>query len=224
MPLTELDQQLLNRCLERKPGAWEDFVDRFLGLVIHVANHSAQAHGIRLTPDDRQDLCAEVMLNLIKNDFGVLRRFRCRSSLATYLTVVARRILVRQLVTGRRMAAKEHALTQQAELMLGHAQERPDLRLELREEADWLLSRLQECEARIVEMYHLEERSYEEIGQSLGVSRNSVGPMLSRARSKMRNAEHPGPGEAHACDPHLDRGVRHRRDAARSRDRLTSSG
>jgi len=41
--LSEIDRNLLQRCLARKPRAWEDFVDRFMGLVVHVVNHSAQS-------------------------------------------------------------------------------------------------------------------------------------------------------------------------------------
>jgi RNA polymerase sigma-70 factor, ECF subfamily len=125
MSFTELDQQLLQRCFKRKPGAWKDFVRRFLGLVIYVANHTAQTSGIRLTPDDQGDLCAEVMSNLIENDFAILRRFRRQSSLATYLTVIARRIVVRQLAIKRQPhAPTEHTLAQRAPPMLTRVQGR----------------------------------------------------------------------------------------------------
>ena len=98
MGLSEIDRNLLQRCLQRKPRAWEDFVDRFMGLIVHVINHTAQARSVRLTAEDRDDLCAEVFMTLIKDDFGVLCRFRGQSSLATYLTVVARRIVVKQIL------------------------------------------------------------------------------------------------------------------------------
>ncbi len=191
MALTELDRHLLQRCLDRKPQAWEDFVDRFLGLVVFVINHTAQVHGIWLLPEDRDDLCAEVMLNLIKDDFAILRRFRQQSSLATYLTVVVRRIVTRQLLKRRSEAAIEAAIASRSEIMLAPAQEGPDRRMELREEAGGLMGCLQENEARIVQMYHLEAKSYEEISQSLGIPENSVGPTLSRARNKMRRVHQP---------------------------------
>jgi RNA polymerase sigma-70 factor (ECF subfamily) len=35
-------------------------------------------------------------------------------------------------------------------------------------------------------MYHLEGKSYQEISRVVGMPENSVGPMLSRARSKLR--------------------------------------
>ena len=96
--------KLLERCLGRKPRAWEDFVDRYMGLVMHVINHSAQARSIRLSNEDREDLCAEVCMALVRKDFAVLRRFRGQSSLATYLTVVARRIVVKHLLASKSAA------------------------------------------------------------------------------------------------------------------------
>src|SRR5205807_1713833 len=38
VPLTPLDRDLLKRCLNHEPGSWNDFVDRFLGLIYHVIN------------------------------------------------------------------------------------------------------------------------------------------------------------------------------------------
>ena len=36
MALTPVDRALLQRCLTRQPGAWNDFVDRFLGLIYRL--------------------------------------------------------------------------------------------------------------------------------------------------------------------------------------------
>jgi RNA polymerase sigma-70 factor (ECF subfamily) len=57
-----------------------------------------------------------------------------------------------------------------------------------REEIETLLSRLDEPEARLVRMYHLEGKTYHEISAELGMPENSVGPALSRARAKMRRS------------------------------------
>jgi RNA polymerase sigma-70 factor, ECF subfamily len=81
--LSDIDRNLLDRCLARKPRAWDDFVDRFTGLIIHVVNHSARSRSMMLTSADREDLTADVLLAIIRDDFAVLRRFRGKSSLAT---------------------------------------------------------------------------------------------------------------------------------------------
>ena len=187
MALSDIDRNLLERCLTGQARSWEDFVDRFMGLVIHVINHSAQARSIRLAPEDREDLCAEVFLTVIKDDFGVLRRFRGQSSLATYLAVVARRVVVRHLLE-HKSATRLTPATVQAAAMASSDDDEPEARTADRDEVERLLEDLEGDEAEIVRMYHLEGKSYQEISLATGMPENSVGPTLSRAREKMRRA------------------------------------
>jgi RNA polymerase sigma-70 factor (ECF subfamily) len=49
-----------------------------------------------------------------------------------------------------------------------------------------MMADLDSSEARVVRMYHLEGKSYQEISSAVGMPENSVGPTLSRARQKMR--------------------------------------
>jgi RNA polymerase sigma-70 factor (ECF subfamily) len=186
--LSEIDRNLLERCLARKPRAWEDFVDRFMGLVVHIVSHTAQARSIRLAPEDRDDLTAEVFLNLIKSDFAILRHFRGQSSLATYLTVVARRIVVRTLLQQRPSTPLGDAGMRGSGASPVDAWPEPAERVSNREEVERLLGDLHENEARVVRMFHLEGKTYQEISTLTGVPENTIGPMLSRARAKMRRA------------------------------------
>jgi RNA polymerase sigma-70 factor (ECF subfamily) len=182
--LSEIDRNLLDRCLQRKPRAWEDFVDRFMGLVIHVINHTARARSMRLSPADRDDLCAEVFLATINNDFAVLRNFRGKSSLATYLTVVARRIVVKELLSRVSTSRLDSTLPTAQEIT--DPQPSVEQRLVDQEEVQYLLGGLHGKEADVVRMYHLEGRSYQEISSAMGMPENSIGPILSRARGKLR--------------------------------------
>lgn len=188
MALSEIDRNLLDRCLHHKPRAWEDFVDRFMGLVVHVVNHTARARSIRLTAADRDDLCAEVFLATIKDDFAVLRNFRGKSSLATYLTVVARRIVVRELLARMTTARLGEAAPVLAGANIPDPHPSDEARLEDHEEVERLLRGLQGTEAQVVRMYHLEGKSYRQISQAVGMPENSIGPILSRARNRMRRA------------------------------------
>ena len=178
--LSEIDRSLLDRCLSRKSRAWEDFVDRFMGLVVHVINHTAQCRSINLTAADREDLAADVFLAIIDNDMAVLRHFRGRSSLATYLAVIARRVVVRKLVEGRASVPLGDMVAQ------AESEDELEQRIGDSEEVGRLLGQLQGSEATVVRMYHLEGKTYQEISRSVGMPENSVGPMLSRARAKMR--------------------------------------
>jgi len=186
--LSDFDRKLLDRCLSREPGAWEAFVDRFTGLFFHVVNHTAQARSVRLTSQDCDDLCAEIYLAIVKDDFALLRNFRGQSSLPTYLTVVARRIVVRQMIrqkTPTRLGevANEHLAAATGQNNQG------EQRIADREEVERLIELLDADEAEVVRLYHLEGKSYQEISASVGMPENSVGPTLSRARQKMRGPD-----------------------------------
>ncbi len=185
MSLSEVDRQLLQRCLDRAPRAWQDFVDRFLGLVVHVANHTAEARHIQLDEPTREDLVSDVFVAIVANDFGVLRKFRRNCSLATYLTVIARRVIARRLAASPPMPPNVNGAVVDA------TPDRNGLptRMENREEVEKLLTRLDAREANVVRMYHLEGKSYAQISQVVGIAENSVGPVLSRARDKMRDGE-----------------------------------
>jgi len=186
--LSEIDRNLLDRCLQRKPRAWEDFVDRFMGLVVHVVNHTARARSVRLSDADRDDFCAEVFLAIIKNDFALLRNFQGRSSLATYLTVVARRIVVRELLARMSASRLGEGAPVSAADDVQDTQPTVEERLANREEIERLLGGLQGAEAEVVRMYHLEGKTYQEISAAIGMPENSIGPILSRARNKLRRA------------------------------------
>jgi RNA polymerase sigma-70 factor (ECF subfamily) len=179
--LSELDRQLLQSCLHHEPESWERFVDRFLGLVLHVINHTAQSRSIQLATHDTEDLASEVFLTILADDYALLRRFRGESSLATYLTVVARRVVVREL------------LKRKTTLSLGETHEEashdtPADELLNRDEVEQLLAHLEEGEATIVRMHYLEGKSYDEISTTTGMPSNSIGPTLSRAKAKMRKS------------------------------------
>jgi len=183
LALSEIDRTLLERCLARKPRAWNDFVDRFMGLVVHVINYSAESRGIQLAPQDREDLAAEVMLAIVSGEFAILRRFRGQSSLATYLTVIARRIVVRELSRRSHAGAAHDGVDDVADDSQDFLTALSD-----REQVDRLLSELESAEADVVRLYHLEGKSYYEISMATGMPENSIGPLLSRARAKLRHS------------------------------------
>jgi RNA polymerase sigma-70 factor (ECF subfamily) len=187
VPLRDFDRQLLDRCLKHEPGSWIEFVDRYMGLIYHVINHVAYARSVTLSAADVEDICAEIMLRLIDDDYAVLRRFKGQSSLPTYLTVITRRICVKQLVKRQREASQEHARARRAVVA---AEDEEDLAepIASAEEVEVMLRQLSGREAEVVRLYHLSSLNYRQIGKQLGIPENSVGPILATARRKLREA------------------------------------
>ncbi len=188
MALTPVDRDLLHRCLKKQSGAWNDFVDRYLSLIYHVIGYTAHLRSAKVNAEDVEDIAAEVLLQIVADDYKVLRQFRGNASLSTYLTVIARRICVHELT--RRQAVREAIRKGEARV-----DDVPDSNegsiaeiksLERLDEVDRLLRKLSGKEREIVRLFYLEGRTYEEISTETGVPVNTIGAVLSRAREKLR--------------------------------------
>jgi RNA polymerase sigma-70 factor (ECF subfamily) len=163
-------------------------------LVLHVIRHSARVRGIPLRPEDEEDIAAEIFFALVDDDYAVLRRFRGEAALATYLTIVARRVAVRELLQNKALLTlpDRHDDAHAGNGKHGPSQGEPTdrsgqeavERWENKQDVERVLSRLGGIEARILRFFHLEGKSYQEIAAFLDVPENSIGPMLVRARRK----------------------------------------
>jgi RNA polymerase sigma-70 factor (ECF subfamily) len=186
--LLPVDRDLLQRCLRKQPGAWNDFVDRYLSLIYHVIGYTAHLRSAKVNAEDVEDIAAEVMLQIVADDYKVLRQFRGNATLATYLTVIARRICVHELTRRqtvrdaiRKGDVKVDDVPDSFEGSLAEIKG-----LERLDEVDRLLRKLSGKEREIVRLFYLEGRTYEEISTETGVPVNTIGAVLSRAREKLR--------------------------------------
>ncbi|MCE9632349.1 MAG: RNA polymerase sigma factor [Planctomycetia bacterium] len=182
--LSAEDRRLLDACLAGDDGAWEAFVGRFAGLFAFVASRTAHQRGLSLSATDRDDIMADILLECLRSDAAVMRSFAGRASLATYLTVIARRVTVRALLRNVTRTASPSALSVDSAPGPDEA-----ARIADREHVESLLAGLDGDEARLVRLHHLEQRSYGEISHLTGMPLGSIGPALSRAREKMRQLE-----------------------------------
>lgn len=201
MALLPVDKDLLQRCLGKQPGAWNDFVDRFLALIYHVVQYTAHLRSARLDPADVEDIAAEILLQIVADDYKVLRQFRGNANLATYLTVIARRISVHELnrrQTGRDLVRKTDGRPTEVADDNVAAQKG----IESLEEVEKLLRKLSGQEREVVRLFYLEGRTYEEISTELELPVNTIGAMLSRARARLRELSGaPAPAKRPAAQP-----------------------
>jgi RNA polymerase sigma-70 factor, ECF subfamily len=97
---TDLDPErdLVARCTAKQPGAWSDFVDRYVGLVYHIIEHSAHARDIEFGESQKRDLCEDVFEWLLADDMAALRDFSWESNFVTWLGVVGRRRVIHRMI------------------------------------------------------------------------------------------------------------------------------
>jgi RNA polymerase sigma-70 factor, ECF subfamily len=189
MALTPVDRALLLRCLKHDTGAWNDFVDRFLSLIYHVVHYTAYLRSNIVTPEEVEDIAQEILLQIIANDYAVLRSFRGQSSLSAYITVIARRTCVQELVKRKKLRPP---ISKNGEMVEPESPDVPpsvQAGLESLEEVQKLLRKLPSREREVVRLFYLEGRSYEEISTEMNIPVNTIGPILARARKKLRGEE-----------------------------------
>src|SRR5262245_25925933 len=143
------------------------------------ADHPA-ARGFRAGEADVEDAASKVFIELFQDDGRALRAYRGDSALTTWLTVIAYRIATREFV--RRIRAREVEAAKPAPSSV----ERDAEVLEF-------LERLPELDRRALVMFHVDDRSYKEISDQLGIPLNQVGMVLLRAREKLAKVLKPEP-------------------------------
>lgn len=185
MPLTDLDRKLLSDLLAGQSGSWKLFVDRFSGLILQVIRHTAHAHSLKLNEDDLEDLCAETFTELLVRDMAALRNFRGRASLATYIGVIARRVVVRKLTEHRFLKALGHVNAHQAAVDFASSDAPASRQAEQKEQVEHLFSKLPRESASLLRWIYLEGLSYADAARRLGRPLNSIGPLLARIRESL---------------------------------------
>ena len=184
------EKNLIERLLSRQRQAWNEFVARYQKVICAQIHRTSRRCNRRFNQADFEDVCSEVFSVLLTNDMASLRAFRGSSSLSTWLTVIARRICLRHIdrqppeFTNGSLGT---SLVQGVRCdddpidVLGSL-----IRDEESRQLGSSLARLRERDRELLALYFDQRLSYQEIGQRMGISMNSVGPKIQRAQQRLR--------------------------------------
>lgn len=175
----------------RDRSAWSEFVERFQGLVYARVARTAWEFNRHLDRSAIEDIRADVFAALIENDFASLRRFEGRSSLATWLAIIARRSCVKWMQKRSQRDEQAHQRIDDVpqggvakggaeDLLAALIQTEDSLRLRT------MFDRLNDGDRSVLRMFFMEGLSYADISRDLGISVNAVGPKLQRAQQRLR--------------------------------------
>jgi RNA polymerase sigma-70 factor (ECF subfamily) len=137
--------------------------------------------GYQVTSEDVEDITSEVFVEILKDDFAFLRAYRGESKLSTYLCTLVHRKAVQEINKRVRYLNGNQGVSNSDSSSRGTVSSFIQNNI-LRE----AISKLAMPERAMIGMFYLEGRSYKEISESLGLAINSIGPMLGRARLKLK--------------------------------------
>jgi RNA polymerase sigma-70 factor (ECF subfamily) len=172
------ERALVEGLLRREEAAWGDFLDRY-GPVIAKAGR--RVLGSQATPEDLDALAGELCERLLAHDLRPLRAFRGESALATWVWCLARRTAVDRL----RRKPRETRLGDVPQAEPAAPLEDPVGDAEAAERLREAIGQLPERTRTALRMAYWEERPQIEIAAALGLSAESIGPLLSRAKAEL---------------------------------------
>ena len=165
------DLATVQRLLASDPAAWERFTRDMQPLIVRAA--------ASIVRDAAEDVAQKVFAALLENDRKLLRTFQGRSSLSTWLIGITRH---QALSTLRREKARDLPTPPAAAPgPLEHL-----LRAESEAQVTAALDALPPRERLILMLHYRDGLPYAEIAAFLGVSANSVSPLLERARNRLK--------------------------------------
>jgi RNA polymerase sigma-70 factor (ECF subfamily) len=178
------DGELVRRCLQGTRSAWEDFARAYEGTVVRAVRHTLVRLCRRAPPEDVENVVQDIFSGLLEDSGRKLRMFSGRCSLKGWLRAVAMRRTVNYVRDERRRRGKpldermlfvpEDRHTEADETMAERIR-RLDASLDLLSVRDRLVLRL----------YYLDGVPLKSIAVLLGVSRNTIWPLVTRARQRL---------------------------------------
>ncbi len=173
------DRNLVARILEGDASAWRKFVLVHQRLVRERVADVSSAFGRGEDHAVIDDATAEVFAALVIQQFAPLRAFQGRSSLATYVAVLATRSATRFFARNRLVMTSDESTGRE-----NHVAGVNDQAHQRRIEA--LVDRLPPKERSVFSLFHLQGQSFAQISQKLEMQISLVGPTLRHAETQLR--------------------------------------
>lgn len=172
---------LIHRCLDGDQSAWERIVSLHWRKVFNVAYKFVGRH------DEAEDLTQEIFLRVFKS----LATFDRRANFQTWLVSVSRNLCIDHYRSVRQERAAVDRTIDTSTLTPATNEPEPIVALEQRDRVALLqraLAALPEPLRKAVVMRDLQELSYQEIAEALGVPEGTVKSRINRGRAELARA------------------------------------
>jgi RNA polymerase sigma-70 factor (ECF subfamily) len=170
------DRRLAARIIAGDTGAVEEFVSQYQPFIYAILVRS-----LNLRPDEADEIFQRFLFHIWEDEFRRLRDWKGKTKLSAYLAQI-----VRNLAHDYRRDYRRQPPLERPDKPDIPAEERVIANIERRQMIDRALSRLSDRDRYLIHQRFILEQSPSEIAATLGVTTNSVGVALSRARRRLK--------------------------------------
>lgn len=186
LPYDPPDPELIQGCLERRPGYWDLFVERYGRLVRWAVMRTLSRAGGAMAERLGADVFQEVFRRLLEKE--ELHKLRSSGSLRTYLVVLATRTALDALRSSIRQERRNPDPPERPQGDAGLAPEASAAVLDAERSAVMreLLEMLPYRERACLELHFVHERTHREIALILGIPQDTVSTVIRRTRERLQ--------------------------------------
>ena len=191
------ERTLVGRCVKNDKRAWDDFVEKYKGIIYDAIIKTFHFVGYKNTEEAASDLFQEVFSLLLKNDCAKLKSFKWKNgcSLASWLHVVSKNVtfdyLRRHFARGKIM---ESLITEEIDASADYhieASEDSDILQKMADEEkvglfEKALNTLPKEEILVVNLIYLRGISHEKAAKILGKSVDALYMQKKRIIDKIK--------------------------------------
>jgi RNA polymerase sigma factor (sigma-70 family) len=171
MAVEQTDAQLVSRCREGDPEAWNELVERFSRYVYAICSR-----GFRLADHDAEDVFQEVF----SRAFERLSELRSDDAVRPWLAQLTRRLCIDRLrLLARDMPSDEDPDEGEGDDVLATLDDAMTVRAALDKVGD-------PCR-EILDRFFCQDESYRTIGESLDIPAGTIASRISRCLDKVRS-------------------------------------
>ena len=177
-------QRLIERCIEREEKAWEEFVERFSGLLFYSARERLKRNGIAFSQQDLEDVVQTVFVEIWQGN--KLKDVRDRKKIKAWLSIVAQTRALNQVYKKKERLLRENELYKIDNIKVepgpGSGKDEEILARKLEEE-------IEDFEARekiILKLSVIYGKKHREIACLMQIPVNTVSTIIARKKKVLR--------------------------------------
>jgi RNA polymerase sigma-70 factor (ECF subfamily) len=177
---------LIEKCIRREDKAWEEFIERFSGLLYYSARENLRKNGFIFSQQDIEDIVQSTFLDIWQKNS--LEGIRQRRKIAAWLSITAQRKAINYM-----RQKKERLLLKEEFYRIDNIKIESDGELNegMVAELEKLIEGFDDRERIILKLNMLHGKTHREIAGFMDIPINTVSTIIARKKKilkeKMRN-------------------------------------
>lgn len=199
MSTPDKDKSIIDGCVKGRPQAWNEFIQRFSGLVMWSVRERLSKFGFHFTNDDLEDIHQEVFLSIYKEN--KLSRLKDPSKIAAWLAILSGNIAVNKIgrIKGGILSKESVSLFEEIQNTEDSALTISDI---LKDESASILEKIDQKEQQelvvkiidslaprdkiVLNLYYIHGNTINEMAQCLNMPQGTVASIIARAKEKIK--------------------------------------